>query len=83
VNIEKPCVTEPIISLSSHMSINLREISLLFEKENAFSVLCQTPNLAGMAGGSAFSSDTKTNKVVHSASNQGFKGLENGWNANR
>jgi hypothetical protein len=33
---EKPYVSAPIISLSIHMSINLRGISLLFDKENAF-----------------------------------------------
>jgi hypothetical protein len=33
------------------MSINLREISLLFEKENAFVVLRQTLKLTGIVGG--------------------------------
>jgi len=33
------------------MSINLREISLLFEKENAFGVLRQTLKLTSIKGG--------------------------------
>ena len=33
---KKPYVSAPIISLSIHMSINLRGISSLFDKENAF-----------------------------------------------
>ena len=36
VNREKPGAQGAIICLSSRMSINLREISLLFEKETIF-----------------------------------------------
>jgi len=36
VNREKPGVPRAILCLSSRMSINLREMSLLFEKESIF-----------------------------------------------
>jgi hypothetical protein len=50
VNREKPGVPRAILCLSSRMSINLREMSLLFEKESIFVGLRHKGKLTSRVG---------------------------------